>query len=66
MASKRNIRRKVCGNKVGHTDPAAARSAIAKLQKRGGFQGDLHYYVCPYCKKLHVGHKPGGEHHRRY
>lgn len=63
MASKRNLKRKVCGSKVGYDNPLHARQAIGNLQRNRGFQGELHYYECPFCKKLHVGHKPGGQHY---
>jgi len=59
MASKRNVRRKMCGSKVGHATLSDAAAAIGKLHRKKGWQGNLHAYRCPHCGKFHVGHVPG-------
>lgn len=60
MASKRRKRNRMCGKKVRHPNFEAARYAIVQLNRKRGHQGQLHVYLCPFCKNYHVGHVPGG------
>ncbi len=55
MASKRHVRRKSCGDKVGHLTVQAGFVAIAKLNRRGP-QGLMAVYRCRYCGMYHIGH----------
>ncbi|MDR1162721.1 MAG: hypothetical protein LBM17_02640, partial [Candidatus Accumulibacter sp.] len=57
MASKRRIRRNVCGRKIRHATEAAARAAIRSL-RRAGVLAALTPYRCPFCGQFHVGHPP--------
>lgn len=57
MASKRNVRRKTCGTKVTYQSEGAARREADRLRHRDGVP--VEPYVCPFCHKLHVGHRAG-------
>jgi len=54
MASKRNKRRKSCGNKIKHTKDGAF---IANNNMRKMF-GDfsMNVYKCGFCGYYHIGH----------
>ena len=54
MASKRNQRRKACGDKHRHESQTQAIAHAVHLRKRG--DGQLHAYHCPHCHHWHVGH----------
>ena len=59
MASKRNVRRKTCGNKKRLTKQEALNTA-AYLRRHG--HGVLDAYRCGLCRWWHVGHRPGKVH----
>lgn len=59
MASKRHIRRKVCGGKVRHTSSNAAYAAINALRRNCRVNGRMNAYRCRFCKGWHIGHANG-------
>lgn len=58
MSSKRAIRRKKCKGKQRFDSEIAARTAIAGLTRRKGWQGHLSPYRCSFCGGFHFGHTP--------
>lgn len=58
MASKRRIRRKVCGKKVRYATQEAAQAAIIALTRAKGWLGYMVPYRCPFCGGFHFGHPP--------
>jgi len=54
MASKRRIRRNMCQGKVRHASEGAAWAAVRKTACAGP---TLHPYLCPHCRRYHVGHR---------
>lgn len=59
MASKRNIRRRACRNKVAHDSQEAAVRAIRNMRyDTRPDAGELVPYHCRDCGRFHVGHAP--------
>lgn len=58
MASKRRIRRKVCGRKVRYATQADAQAAIITLTRSKGWLGYMVPYRCQFCGGFHFGHPP--------
>lgn len=63
MASKRRLRRKSCGRKIGHDSQARAEDAIAMMKFTKGklYRPGLVPYRCRHCGKWHVGHIDWGK-----
>ncbi len=54
MSSKRRIRRRSCGSKVGYDDKTAAVAAAGALRKK--YEGGTYQaYRCEFCGRWHVG-----------
>lgn len=55
MVSRRNIRRKVCGNKIKHLSFSNAKKTVQKMRDAH----KLRVYDCPFCGGYHIGHRTG-------
>ena len=51
------VRADVCGSKIGHATPGAARAHLERLRRRNP-NAVLGHYRCPFCSLWHVGHVP--------
>lgn len=60
MASKRRIRRKMCGKKRRYNTQEEAVKAIYHARLGGVVTGKITAYKCPFCGGFHWGHKPKG------
>lgn len=57
MASKRAMKRRMCGDKRAYPDVVSARRARDyAIGRWGDYQ--IHCYSCPVCRQWHVGHMP--------
>lgn len=56
MASLRRVRRKSCEGKVPHETRDAAKIA----SRRTGNGHETKPYLCKFCRRWHVGHRPTG------
>ena len=60
MASKRRLRKKSCGGKVGYESAHAGYLAMIALYRKDakhlGFE-KMNVYKCRFCKKYHIGHR---------
>ena len=52
--AENKARRKQCFRKIGYSRKGAS-AARRRLEDRG--ETNLHIYLCPFCRKYHVGHK---------
>jgi hypothetical protein len=60
MASKRAMRRRICGVKRRFVSQHLAIAAIMRLRhKRNCFLDTLQPYRCRFCHGFHFGHRPG-------
>ena len=55
MASKRNLRKKNCTNKVRYQTLDLAQSAARDANKRTTW---INAYKCQFCGGFHIGHAP--------
>lgn len=53
MASKRRVRRNMCGGKVQFVSQATAAIASKQMRSRGE---RMAYYRCKWCGFYHIGH----------
>ena len=60
MASKRQLRRKQCGDKVRHAKLEFALIAARKAGVGKVFAANDTFsaYACPHCGGFHIGHRP--------
>ena len=58
MARKNAREKRKCQNKKVFSTKKDAGIAVSSLYQKNG--NILHPYMCPFCKKWHVGHTPGG------
>lgn len=59
MAKKVNLTsfKNKCAGKVGHVTLTSAQYVLNRMKTVGG--EILEIYKCKFCKKYHIGHKPG-------
>jgi hypothetical protein len=56
VSSKRGVKRKQCGNKVGH--PNRDFAMLARKLLKASYPGDkFDVYKCKWCHQWHVGHR---------
>lgn len=58
MASKRRLRRKMCGSKQAFASEGNAEACIARLRRERKTTGWLASYRCQFCGAWHIGHPP--------
>lgn len=57
MTSKRQVRRRTCGNKTRHASEKEARAHLLNLVRDGRTRGGwLRPYKCSWCHCWHIGH----------
>lgn len=56
MASKRRVKRRVCGQKVRHQE---LKNALKAAERQSRSDKELTAYFCRYCGGFHVGHSMG-------
>lgn len=58
MASKRNERKKKCGQKRRYNNSSEAWASVTALRRKGDVAGiRLTAYKCSFCGLWHIGHK---------
>ena len=68
MASKRGVRRKMCGNKRKYKSKEEAygiKNRMRRQEKMKGVAIRVNVYKCPHCGYFHMGHAPQRKRTRR-
>ena len=58
MAAKNARNKRKCKNKVAYDTHEAAQRALIRLRKSNPLGLKYNIYICKYCGKRHVGHRP--------
>jgi len=59
MAAKNaRLKRKACKNKIAYSKHTDAIKGVVSLKKNGKLGFKYNIYICEFCGKYHVGHRP--------